>query len=223
MQFKPGIAVNIIFETDFLVNTTRVLKATIFDVLDNRLIISQTSPPILRSSINRKIQISFITQVESKPARFAASAIITNFIADYEMSSSLTVPAILLEQQTVLEEVNIRMFFRVKSVVGSNIVVLFGPEKLNLIDISLGGAKFSHPKPNIVHPRQELNLIFVFDSRRFEVKASVLRIWSSAEADTPKPVQYLSIQFEPGQREFEYYLGKKIMMMERQLISDGKI
>jgi hypothetical protein len=223
MKFKPGMAVNIIFETDFLVNTTRVLKATIFDVIDDKLIVSQTSPPILRSSLNRSIQISFITHVESQPARFAASAIVTNFIANYEMSSSLTVPALILEQKTDLEEVNIRMFFRVKSVVGSNIVVLFGPEKLNLIDISLGGAKFSHPKPNLVQPRQELNLIFVFDGRRFEVKAIVLRIWSNADADTPKPIQYLSIQFEPGQREFEYYLGKKIMMMERQIIADGRV
>ena len=62
------------------------------------------------------------------------------------------------------------MFYRVKPVVGGDIVVLFGPEKLNLIDLSLGGAKFSHTTATLSHRGEEMDLIFIFNGDRFEEK-----------------------------------------------------
>jgi hypothetical protein len=222
MVIKPGHSASMMFETDFVTTATRVMKSMVYDVEDLRVIVSQTSPPLLRSHIGRRMQLSILTRVKSRPARFAASVVIIDMMNEYRMSSSLTTPAIILKQLTEMKEVNLRMFYRVKPVVGGDIVVLFGPEKLNLIDLSLGGAKFSHASATLSHRGEEMDLIFIFNGDRFEVKAKLVRSWSHSESGTNR-IQYYSVQFEPDQREFEYYLGKKILMMERQIISAGRI
>jgi len=222
MVIKPGHSVSMIFEVDFVMTSSRVMKSMVYDIEDTRIIVSQTSPPLLRSHIGRRMQLSILTRVKTRPARFAASVVITDMMNEYPMSSTLTAPAIILEQLTEMKEVNLRMFYRVKPVAGENITVLFGPEKLNLIDLSLGGAKFSHVSASLAKRGDKIDVVFVFDGDRFEVKAKVVRSWSHLETGATR-IQFYSVQFEPDQREFEYYLGKKILMMERQIISAGRI
>jgi len=222
MVIKPGHSISMMFEVDFVMTATRVMKSMVYDVDGNRIIVSQTSPPLLRSHIGRRMQLSILTKIKTRPARFAASVVITDMVNEYQMSSTLTTPAIFLEQLAEMREVNLRMFYRVKPVAGEDIKVLLGPEKLNLIDLSLGGARFSHASATLAKRGDQIDVIFVFDGDRFEVKAKVVRSWSHLETGATR-IQFYSVQFEPDQREFEYYLGKKILMMERQIISAGRI
>jgi len=222
MEIKPGYSASMMFEMDSVMTSTRVMKSMIYDIEGKRIIVSQTSPPLLRSHIGRRMQLSILTKIKTRPARFATTVMIVGMVNEYVMSSTLTTPAIILEQLSELKEVNLRMFYRVKPVAGEEITILFGPEKLNLIDLSLGGAKLSHPSSSLAQRGEDVDLIFVFSEDRFEVKAKVVRSWTHMDTSTNR-IQFYSVQFEPDQRDFEYFLGKKILMMERQIIAAGRI
>lgn len=219
-ELRLGLAVHMVFE---LSDPNRVMKTTVYDIEGKKIILAQTSPPLLRSHRGERVRISFIVKKKGiKDVRLAFSADIEDFIPNYEMSSYQTVPAVVLYQITDLEEIDRRMFYRIAPPLKNDLVVMLGNEKMKVIDLSLGGAKLSYPAARILEYDEKIQLAFHFDRRRFSVDARVVRAEQKTDPKTHKKTQTVSIQFETNDREFGRFLALKIMNMERERLSEGK-
>ena len=55
-RLRPGLYVNLIFE---MTSPYLAMKASIYDVIGSRVVISQTSPPLLLSHLGKEVNVSF--------------------------------------------------------------------------------------------------------------------------------------------------------------------
>jgi hypothetical protein len=219
-ELRPGQACHMVLE---LSDPNRVMKTIVYDIAGKQIILAQTSPPLLRSHLRERVRISFIVKKKGiKDVRLAFSADIEDFIPNYEMSSYQTVPAVVLNQITDFVEIDRRMFFRIAPPLKNDLVVLLGNEKMNVIDISLGGAKLSYSASRILEPDEKIQMTFHLGHRRITVDARVIRMEQKTDPITYKKTQTVSIQFETNDREFGRFLALKIMNMERERLSEGK-
>jgi hypothetical protein len=219
-ELRPGSAVHMVFE---LTDSDRVMKTTVYDIVGKKIILAQTSPPLLRAHLGEQVRISFIVKKKGiKDMRLAFSAVVEDFIPKYEISSCQTVPAVVLYQITDLEETKRRMFYRIAPPLKNDLAVMQGNKMMKVIDISLGGAKLSCPAAHILKPDEKIQLTFIFTGKFFTIDARVVRVEQKTDPVTYRKTQVVSIQYETSDREFGRILAMKIMTMERERLAEGK-
>jgi hypothetical protein len=70
------------------------LKARVYDVIGKRFILSQTSPPIRPSHVERTLYISYISKDRIPARRLGFSATLTGFSRDYAFFGGLRAGAL---------------------------------------------------------------------------------------------------------------------------------
>lgn len=121
---------------------------------------------------------------------------------------------LLLEKENNPATVNRRMGFRVRPLPNSGLSVFFQETAVNVIDISVGGACISRSQELSLTSQETVTLIISVDGKRFDVKSTVIRTWSSQSASGSQ--YFASIQFVGNPAMRESLLGKKIMHLERE-------
>jgi hypothetical protein len=222
-DLKVGTTIDIVFENEMNKSNAHYMKALVYDYESSKIIISQTSPALNRHFLNRRIMVTFLAKKDRRVLRFGFSARLMDLITNYEIASSKNVEALILKQYEKPELVDFRMYFRVKPPSSSNINLFSQEEKVNLIDISLGGAKFTYPKSYAVLHGDTVKIKLVIDSTEFELKARVRNIVPSHEFSANKNLQYVGVEFEHDNRQLGAALGRAIIGIERQLLSEGKM
>ena len=213
MTIRPGTSIHI-------VDQDSNMKSMVYDVIDRRIIIAQTSPPLTRRSINGEISISFVTKRSGQPIRYALRAVVTDFIAKYELAST-TVLAVGLEQKTPLEVDTLRMDYRVRPPADSNISVAWKGQNLNIIDVSLGGLQFDYRGNDLPKMGEALKIILKIDDNSLELTANVIKI--TAPVSDELCIRYIGVKFVGSRRDYERYLTQKILEIQRGLLVDGKL
>ncbi len=222
-DIKVGTGVDIVFENEINKPNAHHMRALVYDYKNNKVIISQTSPPLNRYFLNRRVIVSFLADSRKRLARFGFTAQIIDLSADYRISANKSVEALVLKQLEKPHQIDFRMFFRVKLPSQSNINLYFQRQRVNLIDISLGGAKFSYPLTHVFRHGESVNFELIIDSKTFELKARVSNLSVPHDSTANNALQYVGIEFEKGDRQLEGALGKAIIGIERQMLSEGKI
>ena len=221
-DIRPGLGVEFIYYTDYAKDNIRIMRSVIYDVLDRKLILSQAQPTVLASSLKREIVVTYLTRKQGQTARFGFSAIIVDFMNHYELASKERVPAIVIERRGAPERFNLRLYFRLKVPSGSGLTLSMGNQHLNLIDISVGGGKFSCTSAVSLVPRSRIKLTVDFDRQRRDLEAEVLRVWSPENQRIHKELQFATVKFLHAGNEVEHFLGKEIFRIERQLLAECK-
>lgn len=226
-KLKVGTKVDIVFENEMMKNNAHFMKALVYDIENSKIIISQTSPALNRHFLNRRIMVSFLARIESRNLRFGFSAKLVDLINDYKIASGQIVEALVLEQYAESELVDFRMYFRVKPRLQSDISLILKDkdkeEKVSLIDISLGGAKFICPRDYSFRATDRLKFDLLIGRSVFNLDTKVRDVWTPYDVSTNKNLQYVSIEFDYDNKQLEARLSKAIIEIERQLLSEGKI
>ena len=222
-DLKVGARVTIVFENEINKSNTHYIKALVYDYDDDNIIISQTTPALNRHFLNRRIRVTFLAKVEKRLVRFGFRAQLIDVITDYEISSNKYVEALTLKQFGKPEQMDFRTHFRIKPPSQSRINLFFREEKINLIDISLGGAQFTYPKSYVFHRGDKIDIKLTIDDRDFDLKARVRNIFIPYEYSAHKSIQYVRIKFEYNNMHLETALGRAIIAIERKLLSEGKL
>jgi hypothetical protein len=118
------------------------LKARVYDVVGKRFILSQTSPPIRPSHVERTLYISYISKDGIPARRLGFSATLTGFSRDYMLSLGVCVPALFVEMKSEPKVISLRKGFRIRPLSGSGISLVISGRKHELLDISLTGVGF---------------------------------------------------------------------------------
>jgi hypothetical protein len=220
---KIGTRVDIVFESEINKSNAHYMKALVYDYEKNKIIISQTSPALSRQFLDRRIMVTFLANEEKRVLRYGFPARLIDLLTDYQIASDKKVEALVLKQYDDPELLDFRMNFRVKPPSQSDVNLFFREEKVNLIDISLGGAKFAHSQTYLFRNGDTAKFKLIIGSTVFNLEARVRNISLPQDRNTNKNFQYVSVEFEHDDRQREAALGRAIIGIERQLLSEGKI
>jgi hypothetical protein len=221
-ELRIGSRIDIVFENEIEKINAHYMKAVVYDSESKNIVVSQTSPPLNLYFVNRRVLITYLARSKRLVLRFGFSARLVDLLANYELSSNKVVEALVLKQINEPQQIDYRMHFRVKPPSQSSINLYFQEKKVNLIDVSLGGAKFTYPKSHLFQYGDVLKFNLIIDSRTFEIDTRVRNV-STPEFSINKTIQFVSIKFEYDDNEISSLLGKAILSIERQLLSEGKI
>ncbi len=222
-QLKVGANVNIVFENEINKSNAHFMKALVYDIDDRKIIISQTSPALNRNFLNRRIMVSFLARMERRNLRFGFPAKLIDLVYDYKIASEKIVEALVLQQYDESEQIDFRTFFRIKLPLQSDINLFFKEEKVNLIDISLAGAKFICPKDYLLRPADQVKFKLLIGPSVFDLETKVREVQTQDDVSGNHNLQYVSVEFQYNNKQLEASLGKAILAIERQLLSEGKI
>jgi len=221
-DIKPGLGVEFMFYADYAKDNFRIMRSVIYDTLDKKLILSQAQPTVLASSLKKDIVVTYLTRERGQTARFGFPAFIVDFMRHYELASGERVSAIVIEQTGAPERFNIRLHYRLKVPSGSYLALSMENRKLNLIDISVGGGKFSCTSALSLVPHSRIRITVGSGRQRYDLEAEVLRVWSSESQRIHKDLQFATVKFLHAGHEVEHFLGKEIFRIERQLLAECK-
>ena len=217
MEIRPGQSIKIVFNIDHIRETTDVRNSFVYDVVEDRLIIAQTYPPILKSKIGRAVIVTYLATGTTNPARFGLDATILELRSDYALSTGNTTRAAALLRKSDPVEYNLRFFYRVEPPSNVGLDMYVYRKRVNIIDISIGGVKISHDKALRFEPKKIMPVSLSIDGEPFEVNAIVSRTWQPQELRMIKSLEFAALEFADTSRHFKDILGKKIFEIQREL------
>lgn len=217
MNVRPGLNVSIIISVDHMREVLDVGNSIIHEVSGDTLIIAQTDPPISRTRLGTEIYVTFLEKTLPEARRFGFAAKVIDFIRDYELASSLKVPAVILKKAGDFEEYNLRMFYRLEPPGNCGIDIFFHEKKVNLIDVSIGGARFSFEKIASLMPNDIVELSIEIEQGVYPVEAKIVRLWEPDNEKIRKTLHMGSVQFMNVNPDLKNLLARKIRDVERHL------
>jgi hypothetical protein len=222
---KPGLPISLIVNTNFIREINDIRTSIIHDIIGKKLIIAQTDPALSTSRQEETITISFLTSEKRNPARYGFQAKIVDFIKEYQLSSSQTVPAIVVIQKTTPEYYNLRMFYRIQPPGDFGLLMSIFGQPVSIIDISIGGAIAG------VLPNPDLNFSFetgktvkvalTIDDENFDLEADIKRISYPEDRKWRRDLKFVAMEFCSRTPELNRVLGEKILSIQRELRSKG--
>lgn len=222
-DFKVGTRVDIIFENERMKHKAHFMKALVYDIEENKIIISQTSPALNRYFLDRPVMVSFLARIENRNLRFGFPSRLIDLVGNYEISSGQNVEALVLPPYKEAELVDFRMYFRVTPRRQSDISLIYKEEKVNLIDISLGGARFTCPLKYSLRSGDKIKFKLLIGQNVFNLDTRVCNVWIPYDVSANRNLQYVSVEFEYNDKQLDTLLGRAILEIERRLLSEGKI
>jgi len=215
MDLKPGLSVRIVTELDATKERIRVKSSTIYDVEGQTAILAQTDPPVLRSMLSRNIVVTYLFRKNEVMVRHGFPARILEFM-DYSLSSGRTVKALKVEKTGEAGPYSIRMSYRVAPTTHSKLSVTICGTPVNVIDISLGGARFSYDKSLRLQEDEVLGVRVEMDGSAYELQGRLLRTWNGMSEGLSHDLRFASMEFVKMDKSIERALSQKLQDIERE-------
>jgi PilZ domain len=218
-DINPGMSVNIVADVDVDKEITEVRNAIVYDVDGVRLVLSQTNPPFTKYHIDKEITVTYIVKGKDGLSRIGFSGKLVSILNDYSLYSSNVVQALTMLRKSGLKTYDLRMHYRINPKSDSGIHIYVGNERVSLIDISMGGARFCHLKDHPIESRTIINIILELDAQKFNLEAKTVNVWYPSEAGRRADLEYVSVQFMKLDKNCSHILSGKILAIQRELLS----
>jgi hypothetical protein len=218
-EVNPGMSVNIVANVDVDKEITEVRNAIVYDVDGAKLVLSQTNPPFTKYHLDKEITVTYIVKGKDTLSRVGFSGKLVGILNDYSLYSSNIVQALNVLRKGGLKTYDLRMHYRVSPKSDSGIHVYVGDERVSLIDISMGGARFCHSKDRPIKSRTIINIILELDAQKFKLEAKTVNVWYPSEAGRWADLEYVSVQFMKLDKNCSHDLSGKILAIQRELLS----
>jgi c-di-GMP-binding flagellar brake protein YcgR len=150
-------------------------------------------------------------------ARYGFPAKIIEFIKEYELAGQQKTEAVVLLREGLREQYNLRMFYRLDPPGNCGIDIYVNGSKASILDVSIGGASFSHNKIHPFRVNEEAKITLVIGERASQIESKVVRVWEPENEKVKKGLEFVSIQFLNMNGHTKNELGRKIRGIERDL------
>jgi len=218
-EINPGMSVNIVTDVDMDKEITEVRNAIVYDVDGAELVLSQTNPPFTKYHLDKEITVTYIVKGEDGLSRVGFAGKLVSIMNDYSLYSSNVVQALNVLRKGGLKKYDLRMHYRLGPKSDSGIHIYVGHERVSLIDISMGGARFCHSKDHPIESRTIINIILQLDAEKFNLEAKTVNVWYPSEAGRRADLEYVSVQFMKLDKNCSHILSGKILAIQRELLS----
>jgi len=211
MDMTPGLTVGIVTGMDVPREIIFVKASTVYEVKGQTAILAQTDPPLLTSTLHKDIIVTYLVKRNEVTARYGFPARIVEFI-DYTLSSGELVKALVVERTGEERPFDVRMFYRVAPTGQYDVSMTIRGTPIDVLDISLGGAKVSHDKSLELQSNAVVNASIDMNGTSYSFGARVLRTWESDDFR----LRFASVEFTNMDKTLQYALSQKIHGMERE-------
>jgi hypothetical protein len=222
---KPGLPINLIVNTNFIREINDIRTSIIHDIIGKKLIIAQTDPALSTSLQDQTITISFLASEKENSPRYGFQATIVDFIKEYQLPSSQTVPAIVVMQKSVPEYYNLRTFYRIQPPGDFGLLMSIFGQPVSIMEISIGGA-IAGASPNfdleyIFETGKTLKITLTIDDEDFHLEAQIKRISYPEDQKWGRDLKFVAMEFYGRTPELDRALGEKIINIQREIRSQG--
>lgn len=222
-ELRAGMPLDIIFENEIDRTDAHYMKAVVYDCGNKFITISQTSPALTTHFLNRRVLTTFLAHTKNRLLRFGFTGQLYDLITDYTMSSGKTAEALRIKKLNEPAPVDFRMYFRVTPPSETELRLFLEEERVSLLDISIGGAKFTYPKKYFFLPGDSVKFKLLIGNAVFDIDASVRSVRQPDIFVNNRSIQYVSVEFRIDDKKIETSLGQAILNIERSLLSKGTI
>lgn len=220
-ELRPGLSVDIVTRVDFNREVIDVRRASVFDVNGDYIIVSRPTPDFQEKHLGKKCTVTFVVREQGLKSRFGVSAHLESLRDNYVLREGVSVQAAILRAVGPVEPFNVRMAYRVRPPINSGLALEVEGGRVNLLDISTGGARFlttMRPAPQF---RQRLNVALYLDGKAYAFKAFVVRVGDPGP-ESPKPgASEVAVQFSGMEKKVKELLARRILQIERELRAKG--
>jgi len=152
---RPQTQLELIFDVDLINDFIDVRTATVLDMQPDRIIITQSDPPIVKAMIGRSPEATFVRRdpVTGDIIRWGWRAQVKEIIDNYKLRAddSVTMTALAIGCPSIggLTETNARMDYRLNITDDRKISIQTHPSfgRISLLDFSAGGVLIAIPRP----------------------------------------------------------------------------
>jgi hypothetical protein len=222
-EVKPGLHVHIVLSIDIQKEATDVRRALVYDIDGADVILSQTNPPFTEGRhTGKNVSVTYLIREKNGVARYGFDGKVVEVIKTYNLSSSDAVPAIRVKRQTGFRQYDLRMHYRLKPRMNDDSLALYLENgKVNLLDISIGGARFCCNGSPPVEARETEIMILSIDGQRFPIAVRNCAFNPPSAAGRRSDLQYREVQFLNMDKTCHRLLNVKILAIQREMLSRG--
>jgi len=221
MDIKPGQNVRIVTEVDAARERIVAKASTVHEVSGSTAILAQTAPPILKSMLQKDIVVTYLVRENEVFERQGFPARVLEFI-DYRLNPEKTVKAVVVERVGKERPYNIRMSYRATPTSQSGLSMTVNGTPVNMIDISLGGAKVSHDRSLKLQYDAVVSIHIGMNEKTYSTEARILRTWDGADEGF-RGLFFATMEFVNMDRKLEQALSLKIQDIERESLQKERL
>ena len=215
MSIRPGLSTRIVTDVDVTREKILVKGSTVYDVQEPAIILAQTDPPILKSMLHKEVTVTYLVKEKDDMARHGFAAVLVEFI-DYSLNSGQQVKALVVRRTGPEKPYSIRMSYRVSPTGRSSIAMSVFANKVNIIDISVGGVKITYSKPLVLKLDEIVQMGLDIDGKAYTSEARILRTWQGDHESVSSHLWFASAEFVNMSKTVEYALSRMIQDIERE-------
>jgi hypothetical protein len=220
MTIVPGLNVKLVMEVDPQTEQINTRNSTVYDVDGERLVLAQTEPAIGNSMLRKAITVTYLVKEKSGLVRYGFSAVVTGFIDYHGLMSTRDVEALSVRKRANPTPYNIRRCYRVEPTGRSGLEMSVHAKKVNILDISLGGVKFTYGADSLeLYPASVVEFHFDIGGIICKTDATILRVWNEEDEGLRRGLSFAAAEFLNVTRIFERELSRKIRDIERDDLS----
>jgi hypothetical protein len=215
MSIRPGLNVRIVTDIDVTKERILVKGSTVHDVQEPVIILAQTDPPILKSMLHKEAIVTYLIKEKDGPVRYGFTAEFVEFI-DYSLNSGQQAKALVVRRTGPEKPYSIRMSYRAGPTGRSNISMSVFSHSVNIIDISLGGVKFTYGTPLVLMFDEIAPIGLEIGGKVYTLEAHILRTWQGDYEGARRHLWFASAEFVNMSKTVEHALSRKIYDIERE-------
>ena len=216
MIIKPGSNIRLVTDIDLARERIHVKSTTVYDINGSFIILAQTDPPVLKSMLHKEVIVTYLKHDKDGMVRYGFPAKIMDFVESYKLSESQYAKAIVVSRKAEAAPYSIRMFFRVEPTSQSNITLTVEYTQVNILDISLGGVKFSHDRRLPINPNTVVGITIGIDGKPHQLQARILRTWEPDNERLRGTMRFTSAEFLHMHKTMEHELSRKIHQIQAE-------
>jgi hypothetical protein len=216
MSIRTEDSVKIITEIDARTESVSTRDSMIYDSDGDTLILAQTEPPIESSMLDQEVLVTYVVTDERNYVRYGIRAVIMEFLNDFQPEPGRYAQAIAVRRCSRPEPYNMRSRYRVQPSGKSGLDVFIHRKKVTVVDISLGGMRFSYDERLRLEVNKVVEVGLAIGRETHTVEARIIRIWEREAEFFKTEVRFAAAEFRNMSRRFEEELSRKIREIERE-------
>jgi hypothetical protein len=215
MSLRPELSIKLVVGTETGRERINARNSVIYAVNGEVLVLAQTEPSINSSMLNKEIVVTYLVKENGRDSRYGFPALVTELIDRYELSTDQDVRAIVVRKCTEPKPYEIRMCYRVGPSSKSGLTASIYDQKINVIDISLGGIKFSYHRSLRLDTDKVVEVRLEIAGEVHTVEARVVRTWEAEQTRFKTELRFAGAEFLNLSGKLEQELSRKILDMEK--------
>ena len=206
--------VDIVMELDWSTDEMDVRSSIIHEIDEKgRLLLGQTSPPVLHSQIGKTIELTFLNYYPGKRGgrwlRVGYSTPVLDIFEDYQLGEDFKENVLVFNPPKKLSSSSARIAQRVEPTPDMDLSLRLWPDgqQLTLLDVSPGGLRFSHPEWMEFAPGTRVDVAMCTTTATIPLRGKVLRNEALTDKVTATVLQFRNME-------------KKTSRLIRQLVNE---